>query len=64
MLRTDVEARHGARAVGGLVQAREHVHGGSLTCAVGTKKAENLTLPDRETDVVNGMERPEGLHKV
>ena len=62
VLGADVVASHGARAAGGLVQSCEHVHGGGLTCAVGSEEAENLAPLHAETDVIDGMERAEGLH--
>ena len=64
VLGTDVVAHNGASAAGRLVQSCQYMHGGGLTRAVGTKEAEYLAPLHAEADVIDGMERAEGLHQV
>jgi len=58
-----VEAGHQGGARGRPEQGREHVDGRRLARAIGTEKAEELPLRDRERDAVHGREAVERLHQ-
>ena len=56
VFRADVEGSHFARTAGGLVESRQYVHRGGLSCAVGSQEAEYLATLHREAYVIDGME--------
>ena len=64
ILRADVVTYDGSCTTGWLVQTRQHVHRRCLACTVSTEETEYLASLHREADVVNGMERSEGLDQV
>ena len=64
ILRTDVIPHHASRTARRLVQACQHVHGGGLSCTVGTKETEDFPSLHCKRDVVNSTERAKRFHQV
>ena len=47
-----------------MAKAREHTHGGSLACTVGTEKAEDFTPMNAERNMVDGGKTAEAFGQV